>query len=376
MAIRDSYLFPTLEAGSSRVFNVCSRTALLRRSMTKDADVAETDFLFLARELNNVILVKEARPSRKSSRFHYEQSIGTKLYFPYHCSRIYDGGKSAFVDDPQIRRILKHHAGLDSDENSEDADRDLNLIRLLEELPSLDPFLVKDKLDIEGISANEIYFQISEIEWKAIQAHVSDKLKPIISFAFPDAKDQEKGRTRFLMKKLWNTKEIEALMPIMDAFNLPREEASKIFSAWKGIMYYDFEYNRSLPKWRENIEWMQQDAAPKNFVDRERRVMLQELMDSVRALYKEFWEDLQEIFSSYEEAYATLFVHRREPGPFIDFMRDAVKTYWVLGSRMSAINHSAIVWDILTSGTFKRRIGYDQLYNLFEMQREIFDSCR
>ena len=68
MAMRDSYLFPTLEAGSSRVFNVCSRTAQLRRSMTNGASAADTDFLFLARELNNVILVKEARPNRKSSR--------------------------------------------------------------------------------------------------------------------------------------------------------------------------------------------------------------------------------------------------------------------------------------------------------------------
>ncbi len=376
MAIRDSYLFPTLEAGSSRVFNVCLRTAQLSRSRTNGADAAETDFLFLTRELNNVIFVKEARPSRKSSRYHYDQPIGTKLYFPYNCGRIYDGGKSVFIDDPQIRRILNHHAGLDIDDNSEDADRDLNLIRLLEELPSLEPFLVKDKLDIEGISANEVYFQISESEWKAIQTHVSEKLQPIISFAFPDSKDREKGRTRFLMKKLWNTKDIDALMPIMDAFNLPREEAGKIFSAWKGIMYYDFEYNRSLPNWRKNIAWMQQDAVPTDFVDREQRELLRELMDSVRGQYKEFWQDLQDIFSSYEEAYDKLFVLRQEPGPFIEFMRDAVKTYWILGSRMSAINHSAIVWDILTSGTFKRRIGYDQLYNLFEMQREIFNSCR
>ncbi len=257
MAIRDSYLFPTLEAGSSRVFNVGSRTALLKQSLAGDTGTAKTDFLFLTRELNNVILVKEPRPSRKISLYHFDHSIGTKLYFPYNGSRIYDGGKSVFIDDPEIRRILKHHAGLDVETNNEDAERDLTLIGLLEELPSLDPFLVKDKLEIEGIGANEIYFEISASEWKAIQAHVSEKLKPIVAFAFPGSKDQEKGRAQFLLKKLWNTKDIEALMPIMDAFNLPREEASKIFSAWKGIMYYDFEYNRSLSKWRQNIEWMQ-----------------------------------------------------------------------------------------------------------------------
>lgn len=376
MAIRDSYLFPTLEAGSSRVFNVCSRTALLNRSLSESTDAGEARFLFLTRELNNVILVKEARPSRKNSLYNYDKSIGTKLYFPYNTSRIYDGGKSAFIDDPQIRRILKHHAGLNSDEHNEDSERDLNLINLLEELPSLDPFLVKDKLEIGGISADEIYFEISESEWKAIQAHVAEKLKPIVAFAFPGAKDQEKGRAQQLLKKLWNTKDIEALMPIMDAFNLPREEARKIFSAWKGIMYYDYEYNRSLPKWRENIEWMQHNAKPTDTVDSQRRIMLHELLTTVRSHYKESWQELQDVFDAYEDAYEKLFILREESTPFIEFMRNAVKTYWMLGSRISAINHCSIVWDILTSDSFKRRIKYDQLYNLFEMQCEIFNSCR
>jgi hypothetical protein len=376
MAIRDSYLFPTLEAGSSRVFNVCSRTSLLNQSIADGGEAEDLGFLFSTNELNNVILVKEARPSRKNSRYEFDHPIGTKLYFPYNCSRIYDGGKSVFIDDPQIRRILKHHAGLDFVYRSEDANRDLQLIQLLEDLPSLDPFLVKDKLDIEDVQANEIYFQISDTEWKAIQAHVSEKLKPIIAFAFRDSEELEKGRTLTLIRKLWNTKDIDSLLPIVDAFNLPREEASKIFSAWKGIMYYGYEYDRCLPRWKMNIEWMQQDAGPTDFVAPEHRVLLQELSNSVREQYREFWQDLRDIFSSYEEAYDKLFVQRQDPGPFVDFMRSAVKTYWVLGSRLSAINHSAIVWDILTSSFFKRRLKYDQLYNIFEMQHEIFDSCR
>jgi hypothetical protein len=108
----------------------------------------------------------------------------------------------------------------------------------------------------------------------------------------------------------------------------------------------------------------------------EHRALLKELSNSVRQQYKEFWQDLRDIFSSYEEAYDKLFVHRQDPGPFVEFMRGAVKTYWILGSRMSAINHSAIVWDILTSNFYKRRLKYEQLYNIFEMQHEIFDSCR
>lgn len=373
MAIQDSYLFPTLEAGSSRVFNVCYRTSVLLRSLEQGRDETQLNFLFKTRDLNNVVLLKEVRPSRRTSRYEHADSIGTKLYFPYNGERIYDGGKSVFLDDPQLERILQDHVGLDPHNRSEEASRDLSVIRMLDQIPSLDPFLVKDKLQIEGVEADEVYFEISAREWRAIQAHVSQKLKPIIAFAYRDSEALAGGRTTALLKKLWNTRDIDALMPIVKAFGLPGECASGIFTAWKGIMFYDYEYNRCLPCWKENLEWMQHHAAPTDFVDQRRRAELQELMEAVRAQYKDAWQRLKGIISAYHHSYDALFVRREDPGPFIDFMRHAVKTYWTIGAKMSAINHSVAVWDALTAGRFKRRLKYEQLYKLFELQREIFE---
>ncbi len=254
MGMRDSYLFPTLEAGSSRVFNVCFHTSRLLRSIEPGADETKLDYLFKTSALNQVIFVKETRPSHTVAQYQPENPVGTKLYIPYNSERIYDGGKSVFIDDPEIERILKHHAGLDLRNGSEEANQDLYLIRMLDEIPSLDPFLVKDKFEIEGITANEIYFEIPETEWNSIRLHVSEKLKPIITFAFHDSEALERRRTSSLLDKLWNTKDIQALMPIIKAFGLPEDEASGIFSAWKGIMYYEHEYNRCLPSWKEFVQ--------------------------------------------------------------------------------------------------------------------------
>ena len=375
MPFHDSYLFPTLETGCSRVFNICACTAQLDRSLKGSDDPTPPAYLFRSRELNHVILVKEARPSPKTSLYVVANPVGTKLYFPYDDGDIYGGGKSAFFDDPQIRRILTHHGGLDFDTRPEDAERDLKAVTLLDELPSLDPFLVKDRLSIEGIDAHEIYFQISEAEWKAIQTYVMDKLKSMIAFAFRDSDKPDDRKTFFLLNKLWNTEDMDALMPVADAFHLPREEASKIFAAWKGIMYYDFEYSRSLPKLRKSLQWLQEDAGPTDYADPDRLALLRDMAEAIRERYGEFGDSLREIFTAYEDAYEKLFVHRQDPGPFLDFMRDAMPTYWTLGSRMSAINHSVLIWDMLTSGKFKRRLRYEELLNLFELQHKVLNSC-
>lgn len=372
--MRENHLFPALDAGSSRVFNVCARTAELIREAGPDANEDDLDLLFRTRELNRIVLIKEARTDRNSAPFQFGHPVGTKLYLPYNPDRIFDGGKSAFLDDPRIEEILLDHVGLDRTRNADDVKRDMGLVQLLDEVPSLDPFLLKDKLDTEGIKANELYFQIEESEAKAIRSYFAEKMRPIISFAFEGSEDLQKGRTNALVGKLWNTKDIDSLRPIVEAFNLPEREASSIFAAWKGILYYDYEYKQAIPYWKEHAQWMQQNAEPVDFAGPERRELLDSLIDDVWRRYEEARRDLTELFLDYEEAYDILFVRRKNATQFVEFMRNAVKAYWVLGSKMSAINHAATVWDMLTRQSFNRRLKYDQLYVLFDLQREILDK--
>jgi len=374
MGIQDRYLYPSLDGSASRIFNICARTAKLLQMARENRDDSP-QLLFNTRVLNQSILIKEARTDRKSQRYHFRTTVGTKIYLPYNPDRLYDGGKSAFFDDPSIERILLDHAGIDVNSASDKIKKDLSIVRLLDEIPSLDPFLVKDKLRIEGIKANEFYFDISEQEWARIQTHVAAKLKPIVDFAFRDSEELQRGRTLTFINKLWDTKDTKTLMPIVEAFNLPVDEASGIFAAWKGVMYYDYEYDRCKGSWQSYKDWLENDAIPIDFVDQERKQLLVELLKDVSGKFNAAWKELREVFESYESAYNLLFVERKDPAPFIKFMREAVRAYWILGAKMSAINHSVSVWETLTAHSFKRRVKYEQLFELLDLQRDIFDNA-
>ena len=373
MGIQDRYLYPTFEAGSSRVFNICARTAQLNRMSRESDEKDPPKHLFNTRDLNLSVLVKEVRSDPGALHYTYHKPVGTKIYLPYNPDRIYDGGKSAFFDDPRIDHILLDHTGIDMSSSNAKIKEDLGMIRLLDEIPSLDPFLVKDKLRTEGIPANDFYFDISESEWRAIQTHVSNKLQPIIDFAFKDCEDLQRSRTLTFVNKLWDAKDIDSLMPIVRAFNLPVEEASGIFAAWKGIMYYDYEYSRCQGEWQSYNEWLEDGTVPLDFVEAERRELLSDLLGSVIHNFESSWYELRDVFSSYDAAYETLFVQRKDAAPFIEFMRSAVRSYWILGTKMSAINHCVSVWDTLSAHSFKRRLKYEQLFTLLDLQREIFD---
>lgn len=376
MSMRDSYLYPTLEAGSSRVFNLSRRTSELLRRAKSDDQAAQLDKIFKSDALNNSIVVKEARPNIKIVCRKLRHPVGTKIYFPYDLENIYDGGRSVFVDDTKINLTLEENFGMKNSENNDDFDKDIFVLNTLDNLPSLDPFLIKDKFQIERIKADDIYFDISETEWKSIRSYVSNKLKPIIEFAFQDTEELERGRTQILLDKLWNTKDIAELMPIIRAFGIPDDEASGIFSAWKGIMYYDYEYNRCLPDWKEYIHWLQCDAQAVGFVDARGRAMIESAVTVVRDDLRDYWGQLKLILAEYDDAYDLLFVKRENPEKFVAFMKAAMKKYWQLGTIISSINHCVAVWRVITSAAFNNQLKHEQLFNLLEMQRIILSKSR
>ena len=123
MVMRDSYLYPILDAGSSRVFNVCRHTSKLLLSVQPDDPTTKFDPLFKSDALNKSIIVKETRPSKIA--FHkYNQPMGSKIYFPYDIENIYDGGRSLFIDEPKIDLILKENFGMKYAED-DDANNDI-----------------------------------------------------------------------------------------------------------------------------------------------------------------------------------------------------------------------------------------------------------
>ena len=65
-------------------------------------------------------------------------------------------------------------------------------------MPSLDPFLLKDAFQREGIAINESYFQISAETWAEIEAFMLQQFEPLVKAAFPDAMSSDE-RARALM---------------------------------------------------------------------------------------------------------------------------------------------------------------------------------
>lgn len=371
--MRESYLYPTLEAGSSRVFNICHHTLRLQGAAAAPAAGAEAKYFFKTPDLNNVVIVKEPRAKQKIDIFDFENPVGTKLYFPYDCEKIYKGGKSLFTDDRNFSTILQDHVGFDAERDAENAANDLALLGVLQSIPSLDPFLVKDKLQIEGLEVNDSYFDMPDDTWTCIRDHVAERLSPIIAFVYEESEAMDDDRVANLVHRLWNSKDIDTLMPIVETFRLPVEHAGEIFAAWKGVMYFEYEYARCLPVWKDYAAWLK-DAKCCERIDRKQSITIESIRNAVTKEFRANWIELKDIFESYGAAYNQLFVERETPAPFVAFMKNAVDTYWSLGAKICTVSHCVSVWRILTSEQERSALKYDELVSLLEIERRILQG--
>lgn len=351
---RSSYLSEELEAGASRVFNTLARSQEILKE-----EGGGNDLLFQTSALNKSVVIKEVATA---STFDGEAGRTlTKLFFPYNEAHPHEGGASIYVEDSLLERILREDYGFDRDRFPEAVARDRAILECFRNLPTLDPFLVKDKFQMEEIRANPAYLQIERREERAIQAHIMKRFRTMVDFAFGDEDAQtSRGEERLkrLVRKLWNLDDLSELRPIVEALDLPQDQAAEILYSWKGILFYDFRA-RHMQKQVDNLlHYLRHHAKPVDAASRGQLQALAELRDSVLKELARNWAGANKTLQNYNTAYDHLFRHRKGPKPFIDFMRNARSHFWTLGQSLSRAEHGVELWRL----TMERIVDGDGLH--------------
>ncbi|HEV8014893.1 MAG TPA: hypothetical protein VGP48_05150 [Stellaceae bacterium] len=353
-----------LNAGSSRVFN-CNDVA--RKLERREGE--QNLYLFKTPAMHHLVLIKEAL-RYDDPRHPKGVAIGSKLYVPYNHDEIYEGGRSIFFHSPNLLQVFQEQFGVKEDAATSGAlDHDMKIFRLLDELPSLDGFLMHDALELEGVEANPAYFDVSSEERVAIQEFIRGKMEPLVQAAY-GGKKPPGGKVTQLIDAMWEAKDLSALEPLILAFRFPKDEALAIFGAWKGINFYSFEYHHGRKKREAFAHWLKEDAMPKNLVPREIIQVLEPIRRATVERLRGHWVDVDNILKQYEKLYGD-FVASSNPGGFINFLRNAKATYWQLGDSLSKIDHAINCWDIWTKAAPGRRLPFEQLETLLELAKKI-----
>jgi hypothetical protein len=354
------YLKPMLDVGSPRVLN-CN--VMTRKILA--ADPAAQTF-FRCKPLNNIVLIKDNDPNSRS----LTNSIGTKLYLPFNEHDIYEGGRTIFLHEKTVEAALIDNFGRGALPEGALAD-DMKIMRVLDRLPSLDPFLLKDVFINEKIEMNPAYFEVTKEVWDKIELYILQGFEPLAKAAFPDALSSDEV-ARKLIEKIWEGRDVEALKPLIMAFRLPQGQELEIFAAWKGIMFYGYQHQNTIPVMGEMTAWLKDVKIPVATVSSEERKEYMGLLETAKGQMQVEWRAIEGVLKEYQTSYDKMFKLREGSSDFVQFLKNSNKAYFTLGNSLGKIGHATYCWDLMSKRYPGRKMPWDQLSELIVLFSKIF----
>ncbi|WP_181449433.1 hypothetical protein [Azospirillum thermophilum] len=261
-----------------------------------------------------------------------KRPVETGIYIPYDEHQWEAGGFAIYLRSRNSTVLLEEHFGSEAVERTI-VHNDLSLLSLIDDIPSLDAFLLKTCFEARKIRVDGRYWQIAAEEEAQLRRLISRRVEPIVRKALCGGHDATIDR---FLNAIW-APDLEEAGQFVAAFGIDHSEADAIFSAWKGITFYEYQLRRIAPRVRTIIAWLKsRDCLPAD-LKTHRPYDEQLLMHIERcgAMLNTTLLDIRQILGEYERSFNALL--HGHPAPFREFLRAIRSRYWLLGYCVSAL---------------------------------------
>ncbi len=338
-------------------------SAVTFRVLDTSLGLAHADRMFQSDDLNHTIIFKvpslrisanepaqspancnpapqpadESKPRRKA--------VLTALFVPRMREEPEAGGYAIFLDGPRYDTLMQEHCGIDVND-AHIHGRDLELLRIMSEIPSLDPFLLKMHLQNNEMTINSRYLDVIAEEEAEVRGYIEQKVRPIVRRAYGESDaDSFDSRTQSFIDSIWEPQSADASQ-FISAFRIPAEGIQPTLEAWKGIAYYQYQTEKTKNDIAQLIKWLQSDGSVPvdihKLIDAEAETLMMFRSKTAKQL-RETYREIHGVFANYNDAYTAL-IQDGNPNSFRNFLQSALSQYWLLGACNTALSMAVDVW--------------------------------
>lgn len=323
-------------ASTTRVLNLMA----VWRNHRDDPTWAERP-LFQNGHLNRALIIKHRLRRDEFDLFRSRRSVATKVVIPVDPDDLRLGGRYIFIDQSNFQTLMRAVFGDSVPEE------DLETLRLIDRLPSLDPFLMREQLARHGRVPDRVYFELTEADRQRMFAFAQAEIRPLVAMSM-GADERTAERAGVLVGKILSNADGEEMEPLRLTLRLAPEEYAEGVFCWKGFLYYKWSLTdvaaRIGPVVAEIVS-----ARPAGPVSDEWRAELTACRDSLARRIRRALSSTQATLKVYDDAYAHLTENGR-PTAFREFLLDAPLLFSRLGEQVAALQHIVSFWRYRTHG--------------------------
>jgi hypothetical protein len=318
-------------ASTSRVLNLA---ALSARNESNPEHNAQP--FFTAATLNGAVIVRHRLRDQEREAFDRMRYSATKLIIPFERSDLGLGGRAVFVSERGWLDTFEELRG-----ETADLARDVAVLEAIDELPSLDPFLLREHLKRRGFDISPSHFEISAPDLARMQRFVGSEIAKLIELAYRDASGMEANITR-LVEALLSSKTDERLEPLRLTLRLEGDSYREGIFAWKGFLYYKWVLNTLWGNLKDVFAELGKVRVV-GPIDSETKSELDALKIRLRTKMERQVKSVMSFLSVYDNVFQELTVDGNAIA-FRDFLLKSPEMFLSLGDGCGLVSHIATYW--------------------------------
>ncbi|MFT3996090.1 MAG: hypothetical protein QM667_01690 [Asticcacaulis sp.] len=291
---------------------------------------------FANRQMNRALILKHTLRANERDLFTRPRRTTTKVVLPFDHDDLKLGGQSILVGQIGYEGFLRNIYNTTAVASLPDVE----VLSCLDELPSLDPFLVREHLARRGFKPAPCYLQISPADIQRMIGFANGEIESLVREAFGSSMQQA---TLKLAGKILADELDHELDPLRMTLRLSAGEFSDGIFSWRGFLYFKWRY---LELQEELNKVLQGLANYQPMMTREKAVM--EFLADIRPrLAKRISAAIMQVgrtLSVYDRAYQAL-TQGRNPSPFRRFLLEGPSLFFELGEHIGILSHISSFWN-------------------------------
>ena len=307
--------------------------------------------------LDKSLIIKHRLRRDETDLFTGRRNAATKIILPIDYSDLKLGGHSIFVGQTSYVRCLEQAFGSGFERTA-----DFDTLAILDALPSLDPFLLREHLRRHGRAPDSRYFEIAEADMSRMFGFARSEISQLVGLSFGDSIPSAAQVSRLVHKILSDPNDPD-MEPLRHTLRLQKEEWGEGMFCWKGFLYYKWSLHEIANHVGAVLDHMGK-LRPTGAVDEEAAVNLARSRVVLRRGVQRACAVTSETLRVYDDAYAKL-VREGAPTAFREFLLDAPSMFTTLGERLGAISHVVSFWRYRFPPGAQTRVSVEELLDVF-----------
>jgi hypothetical protein len=316
-------------ASTSRVLNLSA----VHVNSAHEKDYQLRPF-FRDSQMNKAILVKHTLRANERELFGRYRRTATKIILPFDATDLKLGGRSILVNQIGFDAFCRGYFGDDINANT-----DVQTLRLLDQLPSVDPFLVREHLSRHGHKPGACYLKISPYDIQRMIGFANEEIERLVRTAFSGSVG---GSAIKLAGKILANELDAELWPLKATLRMSDDEFSDGIFSWRGFLYFKWRHIELQDEMRKVLEGLS-TYQPIGACDDGTRDYLKEVRPRLASRIVNAVASVGRTLNVYDRAYHAL-VHGENPGPFRRFLLDGPSLFFELGESIGILSHIASFW--------------------------------